>query len=41
MLNLKICMLVVYLGLTNRLDEAKSTINDLFVLGKDIFPSSE
>lgn len=41
MLNLQIGMLVVYLGLTNRLEEAKSKINDLFGLGKDIFPSSE
>lgn len=34
-------MLVVYLGFINRLEEAKSKINDLFILGKDTFPSSE
>lgn len=34
-------MLLVYLGFTNRLEDAKSKINDLFVLGKGTFPSSE
>lgn len=34
-------MLVVYLDLTNILEVVKSKINDLFVLGKNTFPSSE
>lgn len=35
------CRLSVYLGPTNRLGEAESKTNDLFVLGRDAFPSSE
>lgn len=36
MLTLKACMLIVYLGPTNTLGEAKSKVNDLLVFGKAV-----